>query len=408
VLTKSFAQWLAASAAGVTEFEYMAFGDDTHGDIVAEFVDEVQALQTASVTVRFPLFPPSTFRSTLSSNLQKSLPNLCSDCACWQVASLFSSLMSVNPSHVSGFQKPNGSNTHSVLYERVIEALSAQPQAQQQHQQQHQRQHQQQHQQQHSGLSQVSSNPSSPVASLSGFAKRLFDFDDGAGKQADEVSAAPAGAVAASDVVAADGSLFGTTLLRAHRVRGSNTLLCAVQGSVVFATTDAIVNAANQGCLGGGGVDGAVADAGGPQLDAARRALPLLEVPGGRGCIRCHTGDAVTTIGGDLHARLCIHAVGPNFSFHRDDGDALLSSAYAAAMREGRQHNVTSVAFSLLSASIFRAQKPLKHVLRLGAAAVAQSVYEGCTHVLLCGYTQEECDELEAVLGELLAEGVLE
>ena len=402
VLTKSFAQWLAASAAGITEFEYVAFGDDSHGDIVAEFVDEVQALQTASVTVRFLLFPPSTSRSTLSSNLQKPLSNLlsraetCSDCACWQVASLFSSLMSVNPSHVSGYQKLNGSNTHSVLYERVIEALSAQPQAQQQHQRQH------------SGLPQVSSNPSSPVASLSGFAKRLFDFDDGAGKQADEVSAAPVVAAAAPDVVAADGSIFGTTLLRAHRVRGSNTLLCAVQGSVVFATTDAIVNAANQGCLGGGGVDGAVTDAGGRQLDAARRALPLLEAPGGRGYIRCHTGDAVTTIGGDLHARLCIHAVGPNFSFHRDDGDALLSSAYAAAMREGRQHNVTSVAFSLLSASIFRAEKPLRHVLRLGAAAVAQSVYEGCTHVLLCGYTQEECDELEAVLGELLAEGVLE
>jgi hypothetical protein len=78
VLTKSFAQWLAASAAGVTEFEYVAFGDDTHGDIIAEFVDEVQALQTASVTVRFPLFPPSTYSRTLSSNLQKPLSNLLS------------------------------------------------------------------------------------------------------------------------------------------------------------------------------------------------------------------------------------------------------------------------------------------------------------------------------------------
>ena len=210
------------------------------------------------------------------------------------------------------------------------------------------------------------------------------------------------------DARSGDGSLFGTTLLRSHRVRGSNTLLCAVNGSVVFATTDAIVNAANEGCLGGGGVDGAVCDAGGPSLAAARRALPLLNAPKGRGYVRCHTGDAVTTIGGDLPARLCIHAVGPNFAFHRENGDNLLSSAYAAAMREAAKHRATSVAFSLLSASIFKADRPLSHVLRLAAAAVAQNVYEGCTHVLLCGYTPEECSELEDVLGQLVAEGVVE
>jgi hypothetical protein len=77
-------------------------------------------------------------------------------------------------------------------------------------------------------------------------------------------------------------------------------------------------------------------------------------------------------------------------------------------MREAAKHGVTSVAFSLLSASIFRAEKSLVHVLRLGAAAVARCVYEGCTHVLLCGYNQEECGVLEHVLSELLAEGVLE
>jgi O-acetyl-ADP-ribose deacetylase (regulator of RNase III) len=205
-----------------------------------------------------------------------------------------------------------------------------------------------------------------------------------------------------------DGCFYGTTLLRAHRVRGSNTLLCVVNGSVVFATTDAIVNAANEGCLGGGGVDGAVCDAGGPSLAAARRALPLLNSTKGRGYVRCHTGDAVTTIGGDLPARYCIHAVGPNFSFHSDNGDNLLSSAYAAAMREGAKHGMASIAFSLISASIFRGDKSLSHVLRLGAAAIAQNVYEGCTHVLLCGYTQEECRALQDVMDELLAEGVVE
>jgi O-acetyl-ADP-ribose deacetylase (regulator of RNase III) len=223
--------------------------------------------------------------------------------------------------------------------------------------------------------------------------------DDGTGACAD---------AAAPDVCRDDASVFGTRLIRSYRVRGSSTLLCVVNGSVVFATTDAIVNAANEGCLGGGGVDGAVCDAGGPSLAAARRALPLLNAPKGRGYIRCHTGDAVTTIGGDLPARLCIHAVGPNFSFHRENGDNLLISAYAAAMREGAKHRATSIAFSLLSASIFRGDKPLSHVLSLGAAAVAQGVYEGCTHVLLCGYTEDECSVLDGVLRQLLADGVVE
>jgi O-acetyl-ADP-ribose deacetylase (regulator of RNase III) len=227
----------------------------------------------------------------------------------------------------------------------------------------------------------------------------------------DDAASAAAGADANAHEDGAnsgDGALFGTTLIRSHRVRGSNTLLCAVKGSVVFATTDAIVNAANEGCLGGGGVDGAVCNAGGPSLAAARRALPLLNAPKGRGYVRCHTGDAVTTIGGDLPARLCIHAVGPNFAFHRENGDSLLISAYAAAMREGAHHSVTSIAFSLLSASIFKADKPLSHVLRLGAAAVAQNAYDGCSHALLCGYTEEECSALDGVLGQLLAEGVVE
>jgi O-acetyl-ADP-ribose deacetylase (regulator of RNase III) len=308
---------------------------------------------------------------------------------------LFSAILSIDSQKIMGYQLLNSSNTHSVLYERVIEALSAEPRGQKQETEQ---------------LPQIISSPTSPVSSLFGFAKRLFQCDEGAGAGTADPDASGNILFGADnpDARSGDGDLFGTTLIRAQRVRGSNTLLCVVNGSVVFATTDAIVNAANEGCLGGGGVDGAVCDAGGPALAAARRALPLLDAAEGKGYVRCHTGDAVTTIGGDLPARLCIHAVGPNFTFHRENGDNLLSSAYAAAMREGAAHGVTSIAFSLLSASIFRADKSLKHVLRLGAAAVARNVYEGCTHVLLCGYTQEECSVLDDVLGELLAEGVVE
>jgi hypothetical protein len=74
--------------------------------------------------------------------------------------------------------------------------------------------------------------------------------------------------------------------------------------SIPFLSLDAIVNAANTGCLGGGGVDGAISSAGGEDLYQARRALPELNSRG----LRCKTGDAKITIGGDLNARFCIHA----------------------------------------------------------------------------------------------------
>ena len=92
--------------------------------------------------------------------------------------------------------------------------------------------------------------------------------------------------------------------------------LVVSQGSVVDFQGDAIVNAANQGCLGGGGVDGAISRAGGPELFRARQRLPVLRLArtAARSEIRCNTGDAVvTTAGGSLHSKWVIHAVGPNF-----------------------------------------------------------------------------------------------
>ena len=95
--------------------------------------------------------------------------------------------------------------------------------------------------------------------------------------------------------------------------------------------SSAIVNAANEGCLGGGGVDGAISDAGGTNLMMDRLALP---VAGGED-IRCPTGRAVITgpnSYGKLHVPYVIHAVGPNylqFTTNGDlsEGDKLLSSA---------------------------------------------------------------------------------
>ena len=91
------------------------------------------------------------------------------------------------------------------------------------------------------------------------------------------------------------------------QIPGTNTTLVLAMGSVVNFTGSAVVNAANEGCLGGGGVDGAITAAGGKALAEARKALPVLD----KKRTRCPTGECVVTISGDLKAKdYCLHAVG--------------------------------------------------------------------------------------------------
>ena len=85
------------------------------------------------------------------------------------------------------------------------------------------------------------------------------------------------------------------------------------QGSVVEYSGTAIVNAANEGCIGGGGVDGAVNRKGGEALIEARVALPIVS----GGSIRCPTGQSKTTSAGDLECQWVIHAVGAHATRRR-------------------------------------------------------------------------------------------
>lgn len=129
-----------------------------------------------------------------------------------------------------------------------------------------------------------------------------------------------------------------------YKVLGTYSLspglsLFVARGSVLHfqGKTDkaAIVNAANEGCLGGGGVDGAISSAGGPRLMDDRLKLPILEKREGRD-IRCRIGEAVITGPGDyddLKVPYVIHAVGPNYNAFEEESyeqaHELLSSAYS-------------------------------------------------------------------------------
>lgn len=121
-----------------------------------------------------------------------------------------------------------------------------------------------------------------------------------------------------------------------------HTQIDVVVADITTLTLDAIVNAANTSLLGGGGVDGAIHRAAGPELLAECRTM--------RGC---ETGGARITRGYKLPARHVIHAVGPVWHGGTSNEDDLLASCYRTALALSRQHRLTSLAFPAISTGIY-------------------------------------------------------
>ena len=189
-----------------------------------------------------------------------------------------------------------------------------------------------------------------------------------------------------------DGLTDGLVEIERHPLTHGELVVSS--GSVVNAHVDAIVNAANERCLGGSGVDGAITKAGGARLAEARQALPVKDNK------RCETGDAVLTKGsfGSLRCASVIHAVGPDYrQTDLKKGDALLRSAYVAAMRLARGNDCSTVAFSLLSAGIFRGGRSLDDVLHIAVEALRDACFEGLERVHLVAFSEAEQDVLQRV-----------
>ncbi len=136
-----------------------------------------------------------------------------------------------------------------------------------------------------------------------------------------------------------------------------DTVLELVEGDITEQDTEAIVNAANSSLLGGGGVDGAIHRAGGPEILAESRKL------GG-----CATGDAKITTGGRLQARYVIHAVGPVYRREGAERAAeLLTSAYRRSLEVAVENGVHSLAFPSISTGAYGYPMDKAAPLALGA-----------------------------------------
>jgi len=159
-------------------------------------------------------------------------------------------------------------------------------------------------------------------------------------------------------------------------------------GDITALAVDAIVNAANSSLLGGGGVDGAIHDAAGPELLSECQALS-----------GCPTGEARITGGYQLRARHVIHAVGPVWRGGNSGEDALLASCYRNALRLAVEHAARSIAFPAISTGIYRF--PADRAARIATHEVASFLAgdEGIERVIFCCFDAATMAHYRRALG---------
>ena len=136
------------------------------------------------------------------------------------------------------------------------------------------------------------------------------------------------------------------------------TRITVIRGDITRQDVDAIVNAANERCLGGGGVDGAIHRAAGKKLVEACKQLPEVAP-----LVRCPTGSAVITPGFQLPARFVIHAVGPRWGM--TNAPALLTSAFRASLDLAEKEGLKTIALPAISCGVFRF--PVAQAARIAA-----------------------------------------
>jgi len=170
-----------------------------------------------------------------------------------------------------------------------------------------------------------------------------------------------------------------------------STQVDIVVADITTLDVDAVVNAANRSLLGGGGVDGAIHRAAGPELLAECRTL------GG-----CETGSAKITRGYRLKARHVIHAVGPVWGGGDKDEEALLAGCYRTALDLAAANRLTSIAYPAISTGIYRFPADLAARIAVGtvSAEIAASP-RGLAHVTFCCFAPESAEYHKNAFAEL-------
>jgi len=169
--------------------------------------------------------------------------------------------------------------------------------------------------------------------------------------------------------------------------------LAVWQGDITRLDVDAIVNAANPTLAGGGGVDGAIHRAAGPDLKAACLALPEVE-PG----VRCPTGEARITPGFPLPAKHVIHTVGPVWHGGRQDERALLASAYRSSLSLATEHGLDTLAFPAISTGVYGFPKAEAARIAVDTVRAWQAAMHAPARVLLVAFGDEDAEGLRAAL----------
>ncbi len=160
-----------------------------------------------------------------------------------------------------------------------------------------------------------------------------------------------------------------------------------IKGDITTLDCDAIVNAANSSLLGGGGVDGAIHWAAGPELLAECRTLH-----------GCRTGEAKITKGYKLPARFIIHTVGPSYYEHNPaEAEALLTACYENSLNLAKEKGLKTIAFPLISAGVYG--YPQRDAIRVAIETMKghQDDFEEITLVLFgereFGFAREDYPE---------------
>ena len=166
--------------------------------------------------------------------------------------------------------------------------------------------------------------------------------------------------------------------------------ISVVSGSIVDLDVDAIVNAANSSLQGGGGVDGAIHSAAGPELAReARRLAP------------CPTGEARITAGHRLRARHVIHTVGPVWRGGSAGEPAELASCYRSSLALAAEHHLGSIAFPAISTGIYGYPRAAACAIAVREVADWFDANELPRHVIFCMFSADAVDAMVDALAEL-------